>query len=53
MFSFQNKCQIVDNYKWMEDPESEMTKNFVKVQNNLSSDYLKNECPAREKFKKR
>jgi len=44
---------IVDNYKWMESPDSELTQNFVKVQNELSFPYLKNQCPAQPKFEKK
>ena len=50
---FINYFQIVDNYKWMESPDSELTQNFVKAQNELSFPYLKNQCPAQPKFEKK
>lgn len=44
--------KITDPYKWMEDPDSEMTKKFVTSQNELSLPYLKS-TPIQKKFEDR
>ncbi|MBL7775898.1 MAG: hypothetical protein JNK89_07830, partial [Saprospiraceae bacterium] len=43
---------IQDPYRWLEDDQSEETKNWVKTQNQLTFGYL-NQIPYRGKLKKR
>lgn len=44
--------EIVDNYRWLEDDKSAETENWVKAQNEVTFDYLKN-IPYREALKNR
>ncbi len=44
--------KIPDPYAWLEDPDSEETKKFVKEQNDVTFPYLQN-CEVKEKFFKR
>ena len=44
--------QVADPYRWLEDDNSEETKEWVKAQNKVSFGYLEN-LPLRETFKKR
>lgn len=44
--------EIIDNYRWLEDDKSAETENWVKAQNEVTFDYLKN-IPYREALKKR
>ncbi|CAL1264787.1 unnamed protein product [Larinioides sclopetarius] len=44
--------KIQDPYQWLEDPDSEETKEFVRLQNELAVPYLES-CEVREKLNKR
>ncbi len=44
--------KIADPYAWLEDPDSQETKEFVEKQNEISLPYLE-KCEFKEKFKKR
>ena len=44
--------KIGNPYHWLEDPDSEETKSFVKTQNELTGSVLET-CDTREKFNQR
>jgi prolyl oligopeptidase len=44
--------QVADPYRWLEDDNSDSTKNWVDAQNALTQDYL-SKIPFRDKIKKR
>ncbi len=43
---------VADPYRWLEDPDSEETRTWIEVQNQVTFGYL-SEIPAREKIKQR
>ncbi|MEA5515864.1 prolyl oligopeptidase family serine peptidase [Nodularia sp. UHCC 0506] len=43
---------VTDPYRWLEDPDSAETKNWILAENQITFAYL-NEIPAREKIKQR
>ena len=47
-----NGTKVADPYRWLEDDNSDATKQWVKEQNKVTSDYLAT-IPQREKVKKR
>src|SRR5262245_25520589 len=50
--SYAGKYKVADPYNWLEDDNSEETKNWVKEQNKVTFNYLST-IPVREKVKKR
>ncbi|MBC7476394.1 MAG: S9 family peptidase, partial [Candidatus Sericytochromatia bacterium] len=44
--------KVADPYRWLEDPSSEQTKNWVEAENKVTFNYL-NSVPAKEKIKER
>ena len=44
--------KVANPYHWLEDPDSEETKNFVEEQNKIS-DAIIEDCPLRNQFKER
>ncbi|CAG7699270.1 unnamed protein product [Allacma fusca] len=44
--------EVVDPYRWLEDPDSEEVKHFVEEQNKVTVPYLES-CPVRENIRKR
>lgn len=44
--------EVADPYRWLEDPNSEETQQWVKAQNKVTFDYL-NQLPGREKLNAR
>ena len=47
-----NGVQVLDPYRWLEDPDSDETKAWVEAQNQVTFSYL-NEIPVREQIKQR
>ncbi|CAG7717259.1 unnamed protein product [Allacma fusca] len=45
-------AEVVDPYRWLEDPDSEEVKHFVEEQNKVTVPYLES-CPVRENIRKR
>ena len=43
---------VADPYRWLEDPDSAETRNWISAENQITFAYL-NEIPAREKIKQR
>ena len=44
--------EVIDNYRWLEDDRSEETENWIKVENEVTFNYL-SKIPYREEVKKR
>lgn len=43
---------VADPYRWLENPESPETKNWVAAENNITTEFLQ-QCDQREELKKR
>lgn len=47
-----HSVQVVDSYRWLEDPDSDETRAWVEAQNQVTFDYL-NQISVREQLKQR
>lgn len=43
--------EVDDVYRWMENPDADETKAFVKAQNSISKPFIINECVSRQEMK--